>query len=83
MSTNPTRPTPPLALALPPPDALAPVSVPTEALVLPGAWQIEGLPATVRRAGPQAAERTTDSRQGPRSRTTSGQWTLSDTAVRD
>ena len=30
------------------------------ALVLPWGWQIEGLPATVRRAGPQAAERTVE-----------------------
>ena len=26
----------------------------------PGGWQIEGLPATIRRAGPQAAERTVE-----------------------
>ena len=26
----------------------------------PGGWQIEGLPATVRRAGPEAAERTVE-----------------------
>ena len=51
-----TQPTPPTALALPPPDALAPVAASPEALVLPGGWQIEGLPATIRRAGPQAAE---------------------------
>ena len=31
-----------------------------EALVLSGGWQIEGLPATVLRAGPQAAERTVE-----------------------
>ena len=31
-----------------------------EALVLSGGWQIEGLPATIRRAGPQAAERTVE-----------------------
>ena len=31
-----------------------------EALVVSGAWQIDGLPATVRRAGPQAAERTVE-----------------------
>ena len=42
---------------MPPPDALAPVAA---ALVLPGGWQIEGLPATIRRAGPQAAERTVE-----------------------
>ena len=30
------------------------------ALVLPGGWQIEGLPDIVRRAGPQAAERTVE-----------------------
>ena len=52
--TDPTRPTPPLA-----PGALAPVSAST-ALVLPGGWQIEGLPATILRAGPQAAERTVE-----------------------
>ena len=45
---------------LPPPDALAPVAAPPEALVLSGGWQIEGLPATIRRAGPQAAERTVE-----------------------
>ena len=28
--------------------------------ILPGGWQIEGLPATIRRAGPQAAERTVE-----------------------
>ena len=54
--TDPTQPTPPLALAL----ALAPVSAQSTALVLPGGWQIEGLPATIRRAGPQAAERTVE-----------------------
>ncbi len=27
---------------------------------MPGGWQIEGLPATIRRAGPQAAERTVE-----------------------
>ena len=60
MGTDPTRPTPPPAPALPPPEALAPVAAPTEALVLPGGWQIEGLPDIVRRAGPQAAERTVE-----------------------
>ena len=46
---------------LPPtPGALALVAASPEALVLPGGWQIEGLPATVRRAGPQAAERTVE-----------------------
>ena len=56
-----TQPTPPPAPALPPPEALAPVAAPPAALVLPGGWQIEGLPATiVRRAGPQAAERTVE-----------------------
>ena len=52
-----TRPTPPPALTLPPPAALAPVAAPPAALVVPGGWQIEGLPAMVLRAGPQAAER--------------------------
>ena len=60
MGTDPTQPTPPPAPALPPPEALAPVAAPTEALVLPGGWQIEGLPDIVRRAGPQAAERTVE-----------------------
>ena len=46
--------------ALPPPDALAPVAASPEALVLPGGWQIEGLPTTIRRAGPKAAERTVE-----------------------
>ena len=56
-----TRPTPPPAPALPPPDALALVAVaPEAALIVRGGWQIEGLPATVRRAGPQAAERTVE-----------------------
>ena len=55
-----TRPTPPPALTLPPPAALAPVSAPPEALVVPGGWQIEGLPDIVLRAGPQAAERTVE-----------------------
>ena len=54
------RPTPPPALTLPPPATLAPVAAPPEALVLSGGWQIEGLPAIVRRAGPQAAERTVE-----------------------
>ena len=31
-----------------------------DALTLPGGWQIEGLPAIVRRAGPHAAERTVE-----------------------
>ena len=44
----------------PEPVAPAPVAAAPEALVLPGGWQIEGLPATVRRAGPQAAERTVE-----------------------
>ena len=39
---------------------LAPVAASPAALVLPGGWQIEGLPATVLRAGPQAAERTVE-----------------------
>ena len=51
------RPTPPPTPALPPPAALAPVAA---ALVLPWGWQIEGLPAMVLRAGPQAAERTVE-----------------------
>ena len=33
---------------------------PPAALVLPGGWQIEDLPATIRRTGPQAAERTVE-----------------------
>ena len=44
----------------PEPGALAPVAAAPEALVVSGGWQIEGLPATVRRAGPQAAERTVE-----------------------
>ena len=55
-----TRPTPQPALTLQQPAALAPVSAPPKALVLPGGWQIEGLPAMVRRAGPQAAVRTVE-----------------------
>ena len=55
-----TQPAPPPAPALPPAEALAPVSASPEALVLSGGWQIEGLPATILRAGPQAAERTVE-----------------------
>ena len=40
--------------------ALAPVSAPPEALILPGGWAVEGLPDIVLRAGPQAAERTVE-----------------------
>ena len=53
-NTDPTRPTPP------PVPTLAPVAAPPAALVVPGGWQIEGLPDIVRRAGPQAAERTVE-----------------------
>ena len=53
-NTDPTRPTPP------PAPTLAPVTAPPAALVVPGGWQIEGLPDIVRRAGPQAAERTVE-----------------------
>ena len=42
------------------PTCRAPVAAPPAALVLPGGWQIEGLPDIVRRAGPQAAERTVE-----------------------
>ena len=55
-----TQPTPPPTPALPPPDALAQVAAPSETLVVPGGWQIEGLPAMILRAGPQAAERTVE-----------------------
>ena len=44
----------------PEPGALAPVAAAPEALVVSVGWQIEGLPATIRRAGPQAAERTVE-----------------------
>ena len=44
----------------PAPGARAPVAAAPDALVVSGGWQIEGLPATVRRAGPQAAERTVE-----------------------
>ena len=60
MGTDPTRPTPPPASTLPPPEALAPVAAPPEALIVPGGWQIEGLPDIVLRAGTQAAERTVE-----------------------
>ena len=60
ITTEPTLPTPPPAPALQQPAALAPVSAPPEALILPGGWQIEGLPDIVLRAGPQAAERTVE-----------------------
>ena len=43
-NTDPTRPTPP------PAPTLAPVAAPPAALVVPGGWQIEGLPDIVRRA---------------------------------
>ena len=33
---------------------------PEAALIVRGGWQIEGLPATIWRAGPQAAERTVE-----------------------
>ena len=56
-NTDPTRPTPPPAPA--PPSEAPVVALPT-ALVLPGGWLIEGLPDIVRRAGPQAAERTVE-----------------------
>ena len=36
------------------------MAAPPAALVLSGGWQIEGLPATILRAGPQAAERTVE-----------------------
>ena len=55
-----TRPPPQPALTLQQLAALAPVSAPPEALILPWGWQIEGLPAIVLRAGPQAAERTVE-----------------------
>ena len=60
MVTDPTLPTPPPAPALQQPDALAPVSAPPGALILPGGWAVEGLPDIVLRAGPQAAERTVE-----------------------
>ena len=41
----------------PKPGALAPVAAAPGARVVSGGWQIEGLPALVRRAGPHAAER--------------------------
>ena len=44
----------------PEPVAPAPVAAAPAARVVSGGWQIEGLPATVRRAGPQAAERTVE-----------------------
>ena len=58
--TEPILPTPPPAPALQQPAALAPVSAPPAALIVPGGWQIEGLPDIVLRAGPQAAERTVE-----------------------
>ena len=60
MVTDPTLPTPPPAPALQQPEALAPLSAPPEALILPGGWAVEGLPDIVLRAGPQAAERTVE-----------------------
>ena len=60
MVTDQTLPTPPPAPALQQPAALAPVSALPAALILPGGWQIEGLPDIVLRAGPQAAERTVE-----------------------
>ena len=58
ITTEPTLPTPPPAPTLWQPEALAPMSAPPDALILPGGWAIEGLPDIVLRAGPQAAERT-------------------------
>ena len=55
-----TQPTPPPTPALPPPDALAQVAATPATLVVPGGWQIGGLPDIVLRAGPQAAERTVE-----------------------
>ena len=60
ITTEPTLPTPPPSPTLQQPAALAPVSAPPEALILPGGWSVEGLPAMVLRAGPQAAERTVE-----------------------
>ena len=60
MGTDPTRPTPPPAPARRSPDVLAPVAASPPALIVSGGWQIEGLPPIVRRAGPQAAERTVE-----------------------
>ena len=60
ITTDPTLPTPPPVPALPQPAALAPVAAPPAALILPGGWQIAGLPDMVLRAGPQAAERTVE-----------------------
>ena len=60
ITTEPTLPTPPPAPALQQPAALAPVSAPPEALILPGGWAVDGLPDIVLRAGPQAAERTVE-----------------------
>ena len=59
MFTDQALPTPPLAPALWQQEALAPMSAPPEALILPGGWAVvEGLQDIVQRAGPQAAERT-------------------------
>ena len=55
-----TRSAHPPALARPPPASLALVAASPAALVLPGGWQIAGLPATIRRAWSQAAERTVE-----------------------
>ena len=60
IATEPTLPNLPPAPALQQRDTLAPVSAPPEAVILPGGWQIEGLPNIVLRAGPQAAERTVE-----------------------
>ena len=57
ITTEPTLPTPPPAPALRQPEALAPMSAPPDALILPGGWAAESLPDIVLRAGPQAAER--------------------------
>ena len=47
----------PEAMTRRPPEALAPGSAPMDALTVAGGWEIDGLPALVRRAGPKAAER--------------------------
>ena len=58
ITTEPTLPTPPPAPALQQPAALAPVSASPEALIVPGGWQIGGIPPPSRNQRPPTGEDT-------------------------
>jgi site-specific recombinase XerD len=53
-------PTPPPRPALPVPEVVAPVPLPSDggSLAIQGGWEINGLPEIIRRAGPKASHRT-------------------------